>query len=156
GEICATREQLSSGAAWKFFTDREGAVWIATNSGLDRLRHNALIKQALPPAPEREFSIAAGDQGSIWTGNVGRAVTHITADGRMTSFPRTRETICLRRDRNGTIWSAGAGDFHLWRSSGEGFSPVRYPGEGADSVIALAVDRHDQPWINTRSGKVFY
>src|SRR4029077_12772693 len=106
---------------------------------------------ALPPAQEREFSIAAGDHGSIWTGNSSLPLTHVAADGTITSFPKTRETISVRRDRNGTIWSAGAGDFYLWRSSGEGFLPLHYPEENLDGVVSVAVDRNNEPWITTRS-----
>ena len=110
---------------------------------------------ALPPAQEREFSIAAGDNGSIWTGNSSLSLTHIAADGAITSFPRTRETIAVRRDHNGTIWSAGAGDFHLWKSSGKGFSPLHYPEEELDAVVSVAVDRHNDPWITTRSDRAY-
>ena len=62
----------------------------------------------------------------------------------------------MRRDHKGTIWSAGAGDFHLWRSFGKGFSPVRYPEENLDAVVSVAVDRHNDPWITTRSGKAYH
>src|SRR5262249_1960680 len=110
----------------------------------------------LPPTQQREFSIAAGDRGSIWTGNSSLPLTHITADGTMISFPRTRETICVRRDHNGTIWSAGAGDFHLWRSSAPASSPPRYPEANLDAVVSVAVDRHSDPWITTRSGRAYH
>jgi signal transduction histidine kinase/ligand-binding sensor domain-containing protein len=156
GEIYTPKEGLSSDAAWKVLIDREGAAWVATNSGLDRLRRNVLSKQALPLAQEREFSIAAGDRGSIWTGNSSLPLTRIAAGGTITSFPKTRETICVRRDRNGTIWSAGAGDFYLWRSSGEGFLPLHYPEENLDAVVSVAVDRHNDPWITTRSGRAYH
>src|SRR6185369_1609935 len=156
GEIYTPQEGLSSDAAWKVLFDREGAAWIGTNSGLDRLRRSVLSKPALPPAQEREFSIAAGDDGSIWTGNSSLPLTHIGAGGAITSFPRTRETIAVRRDHNGTIWSAGAGDSHLWRSSGQGFTPVSYPDEALDAVVAIAVDCHNDPWITTRSGRAYH
>src|SRR6266568_779870 len=156
GEIYTPKEGLSSDAAWKVLFDREGAAWIGTNSGLDRLRRNVLSKPELPPAQEREFSIAAGDNGSIWTGNSSLPLTHIAADGAISSFPRTRETIAVRRDHNGTIWSAGAGDSHLWRSSGQGFTPLPYPEENLDAVVSVAVDCHNDPWITTRSGRAYH
>src|SRR4029077_11139652 len=68
GEVYTSTDGLSSDAVWKVLIDREGTVWVATNSGLDRLRRNVLSKPALPSAQEREFSIAAGDGGSMWTG----------------------------------------------------------------------------------------
>ena len=159
GEVYTSTDGLSSDAVWKVLIDREGTVWVATNSGLDRLRRNVFSKPALPPAHEREFSIAAGDRGSIWTGNSSLPLTHIAADGTITRFPGTRATIAVRRDHNGTIWSAGAGDFHLWKSSGKGFSPLfsplHYPEEELDAVVSVAVDRHNDPWITTRSGRAY-
>jgi len=114
---------LSSDAVWKV-TDRSRRQRMGgSNSGLDRLRRTALSTVALPPAQEHDFSILAGDQGSIWTGNLSLPLTHVAADGRLTSFPKTQGTVCLRLDRNGTIWSAVGGDSTLWHSSGAGFAP---------------------------------
>jgi signal transduction histidine kinase len=156
GESFTPAQGFSSDAAWKIMIGRENCVWVATNSGLDRLRRAALTTVALPHAQEHEYSIAAGDQGSVWTGNSGLPLTHVAADGSITSVPGIRQTIVLRRDHNGAIWSAGAGDFHLWRSSGEGFSPLHYPEENLDSVVFVATDRNDDPWITTISGRAYH
>ena len=59
GESFTPEQGLSSDAVWKVLVDREG-VWVATNSGLDRLRRAALTTVGLPHAQEHEFSIAAG------------------------------------------------------------------------------------------------
>jgi signal transduction histidine kinase/ligand-binding sensor domain-containing protein len=156
GEIYTPKEGLSSDAAWKVLIDREGTAWVATNSGLDQLRRNVLSKAALPPAQEREFGLAPGDRGSIWTGNSSLPLTHVAADGSMTTFSKTHDNIIsIRRDHNGTIWAAGAGDFHLWRSSGTSFSPLPYPDEKLDAVVSVAVDGHNDSWITARSGRVY-
>jgi signal transduction histidine kinase len=128
---------------------------VATNSGLDRLRRAAFTTVGLPRAQEHEYGVAAGDRGSVWTGNSSLPLTHVAADGTITSFPRTRQTISLRRDHNGAIWSAGAGDFHLWRSSDDSFSPLRYPDENFDYVVLVAADRNHDPWITTVSGRAY-
>jgi signal transduction histidine kinase/ligand-binding sensor domain-containing protein len=155
GEDFTPEQGLSSDAVWRLLIDREGSVWVATNSALDRLRRAPLTTVTLPRAQEREFSVAAGDQGSVWTGNSTLPLTHVAADGTITSFPATRQTITVLRDHNGTIWSAGAGDFHLWRSSGRAFSPLRYPEEKLDPVLFVAVDRKNDPWITTSSGRTY-
>src|SRR5262249_55886582 len=100
-------------------------------------------------------SVAAGEGGSVWTGNSSLPLTRVTAHGAITSFPRTRQTLCVRRDHNGTIWSAGAGDFHLWRLSGKELSPLRYPDEDLDPVVFVATDRNNDPWITTMSGRAY-
>ena len=155
GESFTPDQKLSSDAVWTVLIDRESIVWVATNSGLDRLRRAALTTVRLPHAQEHEFSVAAGDRGSVWTGNSSLPLTHVAADGARTSVPGTRQTVSVRRDHTGTIWSAGAGDFHLWRSTGDKFSPLHYPNENLDSVLFVAVDRKNDPWITTSSGRAY-
>jgi signal transduction histidine kinase/ligand-binding sensor domain-containing protein len=155
GESFTTENGLSSDAAWKVLTDREGNLWVGTNSGLDRLRRTALTAVPLPPAEEHDFSVVAGDRGSIWTGNRSLPLTHLTADGRITSFPQIRGTICLRAPGDGTIWSAGGDDGLLWRSSGSEFVPMHYPEKQFGPVISLAVDRNADLWINTAAGGTY-
>ena len=155
GESFTTEQGLSSNAAWKVFVDRERSVWVGTNSGLDLLRRTALTALTLQPTEEHDFSIAAGDRGSVWTGNRSLPLTRVAADGSMTSFPETRGTICMRRDRNGTIWSAGGGPSKLWRNSGAGFTPLPYPEEIVGPVISLAFDRNDDLWVSTGIGGTY-
>jgi signal transduction histidine kinase/ligand-binding sensor domain-containing protein len=155
GQSFSAGEGLSSNAAWNVLIDREGTVWVGTNSGLDRLRRTALTALSLPPAVEHDFSIAAGDQGSIWTGNRSLPLTHVAADGAITTFPETHGTICLRYLRDGTIWSAGGEQGRLWHSSGSGFKPVDYPEDEFGPAISLAVDRNHDLWINTAAGGTY-
>ncbi len=155
GMSLTTKQGLSSDAVWKVLIDREGSVWVGTNSGLDRLRRTALSTVALPPAQEHDFTILAGDEGSIWTGNLSLPLTHVAADGHLTSFPKTRGTVCLRLDRNGTIWSAVGGDSTLWHSSPTGFAPMHYPEDEVGPVISLAVDRNNDLWISTATGGAY-
>ena len=155
GESFTPEQGLSSNAVWTVLIDREGSVWVGTNSGLDHLRRTALTTLVLPQAEEHDFGVAAGDGGSVWTGNMSLPLIHVAADGSITSFPQTRGIICLRRDRNGTIWSAGGGDFQLWRYSGTGFTPLHYPADKTGPVISLAVDRNNDLWISTASGGTY-
>jgi signal transduction histidine kinase/ligand-binding sensor domain-containing protein len=154
GENFTPEQGLSSDAVWKVLIDREG-VWVATNSGLDWFRRAALTTIRLPHTQEHEYAIAAGDDGSVWTGNSSLPLTHVAANGAIETFPRTRQTLSVRRDHNGTIWSSGAGEAHLWRSSGKGFSPLHYPDEALESVVFVAADQNNDPWITTTSGRAY-
>ncbi len=161
GEFFTPEQGLSSDAVSKVLIDREGSVWVATNSGLDRLRRAALTTVGLPHAQEHEYGVAVGDAGSVWTGNSSLPLTHVAADGTLTSIPGTGQVTVLRRDHNGTIWSAGAGSageggFHLWQSSGDRFSPLHYPDENLDPVAFVATDRNNDPWITLISGRTFH
>ncbi|HMD48982.1 MAG TPA: hypothetical protein VKG79_07785, partial [Bryobacteraceae bacterium] len=154
GQVFTPQTGLSSDAAWKVMIDREGVTWVGTNSGLDRLRRNVFSTAALPHVQEHEFAIAPGDRGSLWIGNSSMPLTSIAPNGELFRFPKTVQPISIRRDHNGTIWAAGTGDVHLWRSSASGFSPVHYPDQDLDAVVSVATDRNNEPWILTRGGKV--
>src|SRR5262249_37347054 len=154
-ESFTTEEGLSSNATWKVIIDREGSVWVGTNSGLDLLRRITLTSLTLPQTEEHDFGIVAGERGSVWTGNKTLPLTRVAADGSTTSFPQTHGTICLRRDRNGTIWSAGGDPSKLWRSSQTGLTRLNYPEEKVAPVISLAFDRNDALWITTAIGGAY-
>jgi ligand-binding sensor domain-containing protein len=155
-ESFTAERALSSNTAWKVLIDREGSVWVGTNSGLDQLRRTTLTALTLPPTEEHDFGVAAGDRGSVWIGNRSMPLTRGAANGSMTIFPETRGIMCLRRDRHGTIWSAGGGDSKLWRNSGKGLIPLHYPEEKVGPVISLAFDRNDDLWITTGIGGAYH
>jgi signal transduction histidine kinase/ligand-binding sensor domain-containing protein len=156
GEGFTTGQGLSSNAAWKVLIDREGSVWVGTNSGLDHLRRTPLHTLALPQTAEHDFGVTAGDHGSVWTGNRSLPLTEIGADGDIRRFPETNGTICIRRDRSGAIWSAGGGDSRLWRYSGTGLTLLPSPEEEkAGPVVSLAVDRNNDLWISTAIGGTY-
>jgi len=156
GESFTTEQQLSSNAAWKVLVDREGSVWVGTNAGLDQLRRTTLTALTFPQTEEHDFGVAAGDGGWVWTGNRSMPLTRVGADGSTITFPETHGAICLRRDRNGTIWSAGGGDSQLWRYSATGLTSLHYPEEEAGPVISLAADRNGDPWITTGIGGTYH
>jgi signal transduction histidine kinase/ligand-binding sensor domain-containing protein len=156
GEAFTPSNGLSSDATWKVMIDREGVVWVGTNAGLDRLRRNVFSVVALPQSEEHEFAIAPGDRGSLWLGNIGLPLMQMVSTGALIRFPGTVEPIAIRRDHNGTVWASGSGHFHLWRSSGAGFSPVSFPDENLDAVVSVATDRNNDPWILARSGRVYH
>ena len=69
GESFTLSTGLSSDVVWGNLVDREGNVWLATNSGLDQIRRTAIRKVTLPTAQEHQYGIAAGRQAEAWTGS---------------------------------------------------------------------------------------
>ena len=156
GEMFTTEQGLSSNAAWKVLIDRESSIWVGTNTGLDQLRRTTLTALTFPQTQEHDFGVTAGDEGFVWTGNRSMPLTRVAAEGSITTFPETHGTVCLRRDRTGTIWSAGGGDSKLWRYSATGLTSLHYPEEEAGPVISLAVDCNGDPWITTAIGGTYH
>jgi ligand-binding sensor domain-containing protein len=116
-EAFTVNQGLSSSIAVDLLIDREGTVWIDTNSGLDRLRRNVFSTLAMPATTDHQIAIAAGDDGSVWLGNREQPLTHIGSDGHVQVFAKTRQSIAIRRAFDGSIWSSGLGDARLWRTT---------------------------------------
>ena len=148
-EAFTVSQGLSSSVAPDLLIDREGTVWIGTTSGLDQLRRNVFSRVAMPTAPEHQIAIAAGDDGSVWVGNREQPLTHISKDGHVQVFAKTRQCIAIRRAFDGSIWSSGSGDVRLWRTTGGDPSPVAFPPGDIRSAADIAVDRNHELWITT-------
>lgn len=56
--------QMSSLAAHTMIEDREGNIWVGTQGGLERYRHNKFVPADLPPG-EQYFHIARDEQGNV-------------------------------------------------------------------------------------------
>jgi signal transduction histidine kinase/ligand-binding sensor domain-containing protein len=148
-EAFTVNQGLSSSIAGDLLIDRESTIWIGTNSGLDQLRRNVLSTVAMPTTLEHPIAIAAGDDGSVWVGSRGQPLTHISKDGHVQVFAKTRQCIAIRREFDGSIWSSGLGDARLWRTMGGDPSPVAFPPGDIRSATDIAVDRNHELWITT-------
>lgn len=155
GEEITQQQGLSSNAVTSLLVDREGSLWAATTSGLDRLRRTPLTALTLSGTQEHEFAVAAGDGGSIWMGNRSLPLTRIAADLATTTFAQTKQIVCLRRDRNGNVWAAGMGAGSLWQVVDGKLNSIHYPDEETLPVVSLAVDRNNDLWIATRDGDTY-
>jgi signal transduction histidine kinase/ligand-binding sensor domain-containing protein len=156
GEATTATNGLTSNAIWNLKVDREGNVWVGTNSGLDRLRVTALKSIVPPNAQQHQFALAPGDHGSVWTGNADLSLMRVDAQGHTSVVKKTHIADCIRRDYKGAIWSFDDGPVKLWRSSLRGLEPVHFPEENEAKGVSLAVDRNNEPWINIRPGRTYH
>src|SRR5580698_8440889 len=71
-ESFTARDGLSDDVVRAIFQDREGNIWVGTNSGLDRFRKTNLVPVVLPlkPSGNGNAVLAAGDAGDLWVQNV--------------------------------------------------------------------------------------
>jgi ligand-binding sensor domain-containing protein len=148
-EAFTVNQGLSSSVARDLLIDREGTVWVGTNSGLDQLRRNVFSTVAMPTTPGHQIAIAAADDGSVWVGSRAQPLTHISKDGHVRVFAKTHQCIAIRRAFDGSVWSSGLGDARLWRTIRGDPLPVVFPPGDIRSATDIAVDRNHELWITT-------
>ncbi len=140
---------LSSNTIWDLIFDKENNLWVGTASGLDRLRRTAFSTIALPSFEDHQFAIAVGDQDSLWIGSRTVPLTHVFANGRIQTFPQTRDSIVIRRAFDGSIWSSGSANTRLWKVTNDRLSGVPFPPNDGQTAADIAVDRNKELWMTT-------
>ena len=156
GDQFTQGDGLSSTVVWRILISREGDVWVANNSGLDQVRRTMLKSIALPATKQLQYAIAVGGRGSVWVGNANLPLTRVAADGTIKTFPEIRHITCIRNDRHGTIWVAGDGLFQVRDTPRPTILATPYPEESVARIVAITVDRNDEPWITLRPGATYH
>ena len=155
GQTFTIAQGLSSDVVRKFLLDREGNLWVGTNSGLDQFRRNLLSKLPIPAATENQLAVAAGDQGCVWIGSRTLPLTEVCPGRAGKTFAETRQTISIRRDFKGGIWSSGLGENRLWRASSGGLEPIHFPHDDVEVPASATVDKNNRIWVLSFSQSVY-
>ncbi|WP_170976662.1 sensor histidine kinase [Massilia sp. HP4] len=148
------RQGLSSDFVWKLHADREGNLWVGTNTGLDRFRPR-LLAPAPFPAGALNVALAAADDGSLWAGPGSGAALRLHA-GRARALAMPAPVNSAMRDADGGIWMAGPAG--IWRSRGEqlAFFAGLPPGAGAQAPVrAMARDLEGGLWVSIDKSGLF-
>jgi len=152
---------LSGASVAQLFEDREGNVWVATTTGLDRFRDFAVsrISARQDLAGSASAVTAAGD-GGVWIANSEGVAKWI--NGRLLTY-RAREEqgdrpiargIRVSGLPRGGVWTVFHDDRRrTWLASPRGFGYllnnrfVDLPGVGARSVRTIAEDARANVWV---------
>jgi len=127
--------------------DRDGNIWVATQSGLGRFR-NAPFRPLRGPKTGG-LSVVAGAHAQVLTG--GWATPPLAVDGRDMSPMRggAEQIRTLAIDSAGGIWAGGGLGIHYARD-GKIFKRVEVPEDVADRRIgSLAADGAGRMWAAT-------
>jgi len=149
-QFLGTDKGLSGELVMRVFQDRDGAIWVGTNAGLDRFRGAAVDRIDLP---DRSASIAmtADGDGHLWIAS-GSTLQRIDA-GRTTpekvpTDPGMETFTAVFRDRHGRLWVGGRTG--LWRQEGDRFVQLPTP-DGLSwraAVFEITEDASGAIWFN--------
>lgn len=127
------------------FEDREGSIWIATATGIDRFRRKRIAAISLPVVADVN-PLAADANGAVWVGRYHLAPAAGPAFATTTLWPKTEEgwggdPVCLYADPRGVLWLASYG--HLWRNSGPQRRQVALPRGLENGMISSMTSDHN-------------
>lgn len=145
---------LTSDTTYASFVDREGSVWITTESGIDQFRRAAAEQAVVVPAdPEHGLAIARASDGSVYIGSR-KTVFRVPSNGIATPVLKLRtDEISICRARHGGVWVIEPGRTMRLHGAQAQMSPG-YP--GGEAKIACAEDRAGRLWLGLASGALLW
>ncbi|MDH7974749.1 triple tyrosine motif-containing protein [Sphingomonas sp. AR_OL41] len=145
---------LTSDTSYAPFVDREGNVWITTESGIDQFRPAAAQQDGVVPAdPQHGLSLARAKDGSIYIASR-RTLFHVPANGRASPILKLRTdetTMCTARA--GGVWVIEPGQVMLLDGARARTLPG-YPGGAAK--LACTEDAAGRLWLGLASGALLW
>ena len=159
-DVFGLPDGLSGEYAFFVFEDREGSIWVATPSGLDRFRDYAVsnfsVKQGL--SSNRVLSVIAERDGSIllatskglnrWTS--GQLTTLNTSFSQGGNQPKGVMPNSLFQDDTGRVWVSNPFGFGFLEN--ERFNPVS---DAYGAVTAVAQDNTGNLWFANEHAGLF-
>lgn len=148
------REGLSSNNVLAQLIDRDGTLWVGTDTGLDRLKRKALPPSALPVGAG-SHALAVSDEGSLWIGSDNGRLVGLEGDSYSMFELDMPITTLINSQQHGLLIGGYQGIFSL---SDEG--PVRIaalPVESAReaAVRAMAVGKNGDIWVSVNRAGLF-
>ena len=156
-ESFTAKDGLSDDVALSILQDREGNIWVGTNSGLDRFRKTNLVPVVLPTPENGNTVLAAGDAGDLWVQNV-YPMFHIHGTQVDRSYPFRDSAISAYRDPSGAIWWFCA--LSAYRFDAGNYTrielPPSLPKPFHDRAIAMTQDGSGVLWLAALREGLFY
>ncbi len=149
---------LSAGFVTALFQDREGNIWVATNSGIDRFSHTNAVRLSLPLCAGIGYALVAGEGGTLWAAcprndSPHGSLTEIR-DGRIVAQRDTEKFTAGYRDTDGRVWFGGPDALAHLDNDAVVATPLPEALHGWD-VQLITRDRDGTLWLSMMSQGVF-
>lgn len=151
-ETFDAKQGLTSNSTYGVLEDREGNIWIATDSGIDRFRHRNLSWYSVLPGPHI-FSLVAGEDSNIWAGTDPGSVVHIPDGKVVPGSPKS--AFGAYHGLDGSLWFYPSHKLFLWQD--RSFREVPLATEAiSDRVNSLTMTRDGTLWASIAGSGEFY
>ncbi len=151
-ETFDTKQGLTSNSTYGVLEDREGNIWIATDSGLDRFRHRNLSWYPVVPGPH-VISLVSGEDGNMWAGTDPGSVVHIPDGKAVPGSPKGAFGGYHAPD--GSLWFYPSHKLYQWQD--RSFKEVPLPTEAiSDRVGSFTMNRDGTLWASIAGSGEFY
>jgi PAS domain S-box-containing protein len=156
-ESFTAKNGLSDDVIRPILQDREGNIWVGSNSGLDRFRKTNLVPVAFPLKLYPPVWVA-GDAGDVWVEVTGAMVRiHGQDMDRSLPFPTDAARFAYR-DPSGAIWWFGTRA--IYRNDAERYTtlalPPSYPKPNLQDRIQATEDGSGTLWLSAKKAGMFY
>ncbi len=147
-------EGLSDVQSSWLFEDRDGNVWVATPSGIDRFRAGSFAAPTGPLVTRRAL-MAPDQNGGLLLAGFGDTGQHLAVDGTVRELGPILGT-CAYRDPDGVVWlgsqKATPRVAELWRYQGGRLDRVELPADIPSNAIvqSITMDASRSLWISIR------
>jgi signal transduction histidine kinase/ligand-binding sensor domain-containing protein len=148
-EHFSSRDGLSADTVWAILEDREGAIWVATDQGLDQFRDLPILT-----LPKSTLGVAEIDNllttrdGTLWVGAEGGLFSRREGDPAFSSRGgnlREKQVTTIFEDRRGHMWIGLDNTLNMF--AGDSFRPVRMPdGSPTGMIVSMAEDTEGAFW----------
>lgn len=145
------------------FTDRDGTLWVGTDTAIARLRKGAHVFETLDVEVGRISQIAQAPDGGLWIAENEGGVRQLPIDGAVSTPALSTPSAGLLFDRDGTLWAT---------TMGEGIRRLARPlmpvppaerrdvaeafrqddGLSADYLLPVLEDREGTIWVGSSHG----
>ncbi len=139
--------QKSDGLAWRTARTNDGTLWVATDTGVDRVERRGTVLHVTKVLPGASFAIAAGADGELWRGQGNDGARRVDPETGATMRVPSPAVDTIEVDMAGTPWLGTEGGLFKIVTPPGGV-PVALPVSGRNAqVVDVTDDKH---------GGVFY
>jgi PAS domain S-box-containing protein len=156
-ESFTARDGLSDDVVRAILQDREGNIWVGTNSGLDRFRKTNLVPVAFPFKLHPSVWVA-GNDGDIWV-EVTRSMVRIHGQSTDRSLPFPSDGAPFAyRDPSGAIWWFGYRG--IYRYNAGSYTTIALPPSLPKPYVVQRMQATEDGsgvlWLSTGKEGLFY